>query len=103
MDTQIGNDPESEDEWAIDVIRSHTGSGEDTIFEILWKSGDVMWLPPPLPLYQIRHLQALEAYLELMGVNNASALPIGTGKPPQEDPQVFLGAMTIGPPFSNSP
>jgi hypothetical protein len=47
--------------------------------------------------YQIRHLQALDAYLELMGVDDASKLVAGKGKPPQEDPQVFLGAMSLGP------
>jgi hypothetical protein len=61
------------------------------VFEILWKSGDVTWMP----LYQIRHLQALETYLELMGINDASKLPAGKGNPPQEDPQVFLGAMVL--------
>ena len=63
MDTQIGGGPTSDDEWAVDKIKSHAGSGEESIFEILWKSGDVTWMP----LYQIRHLQALEIYLELMG------------------------------------
>ena len=44
MDTQIGNGPGTNDEWAVQRIRSHAGSGEDAIFEILWKSGDVTWL-----------------------------------------------------------
>jgi hypothetical protein len=91
MDTQIGGGPDLEDEWAVDVIRSHSGSGETSIFEIKWKSGDVTWMP----FYQIRHLQAFDAYLELMGVDNASKLVAGKGKPPQDDPQVFLGVMSL--------
>jgi Integrase zinc binding domain len=91
MDTQIGGNPDVEDEWAVELIRSHAGSGENAIFEIKWKSGDITWMP----YYQIRHLQALDAYLELMGVNAASELVTGKGKPPQEDPQVFMGAMSL--------
>ena len=48
-----------------------------------------------MPYYQIEHLQALEAYMELLEVDHISKLPIGKGKPPPEDPQVFLGALTI--------
>ena len=91
MDTQLGDGPNTEDEWAVDRIRSHAGIGEGSVFEILWKSGDVTWMP----FYQIRHLQALETYLELMGVENASKLPAGKGKPPSDDPQVFLGGLSI--------
>ena len=95
MDTQIGDGPDTEDEWAVELIRSHAGSRENSIFEILWKSGDVTWMP----YYQIRHLQALDTYLELMGVDSASKLATGKGKPPQEDPQVFIGAVTLCPPL----
>lgn len=87
MDTQIGESPDSEDEWAVDIIKTHAGAGEDSIFEILWKSGDTTWMP----YYQIKHLQALDAYLELMGADNVSKLVTGKGKPPRDDPQVFLG------------
>ena len=77
----------------MDKIQTHAGSGEDSIFEILWKSGDVTWLP----YYQIKHLQALETYLELMGVEHTSQLITGKGKPPQENPQIFLGAISLSP------
>jgi len=89
MDTQIGDGPDMEDEWAVNLIQSHAKSGEDSIFKIKWKSGDVTWLP----YYQIRHLQALNAYLDLLGVKNAAELPLGKGSPPWEDPQIFLGAI----------
>ena len=70
MDTQIGDGPATENEWAMDMIWSHAGSGEDPIFEVMWKSGDITWML----FYQIRHLQALDAYLELMGVDSTSKL-----------------------------
>jgi hypothetical protein len=91
MDTQIGGDPDSGDEWAVNKIKSHAGSGEESTFEILWKSGDVTWMP----YYQIEHLQALEVYLELLEVDHISKLTTGKGKPPLDDPQVFLGALRI--------
>ena len=91
MDSQLGNTPDADDEWAVEKILTHAGSGVDASFKILWKSGDVTWLP----YYQIQHLQALESYLELLGIDNASKLPSGKGKPPQEDPQVFLGALSL--------
>ena len=87
MDTQLGDGPDSNDEWAVDRIQSHAESGENAVFEILWKSGDLTWMP----YHQIKHLPALEVYLELMGTDDISKLTAGKGKPPQ-DPQVFLGA-----------
>ena len=90
MDTQLGSSPGTEDEWAVEKMLSHAGSGEDTIFEIKWKSGDVTWLP----YEQIKHLPAFEEYLDLLGVDNVSKLKAGTGNPPPDDPQVFLGALT---------
>jgi hypothetical protein len=50
-----------------------------------------------MPLYQIKHLPALNT--ELNGVSDMSKLPVGNGKPPQEDPQVFLGAISLRPSF----
>lgn len=93
LDTQIGDTPEIEGEWAVDRILSHAGSKADTIFEIKWKSRDVTWLP----YYQITHLQALTEYLDLLGERNIHKLPKGTGKPPREAPQLFLGAVALGP------
>ena len=92
MDTQLSGADDG-DEWAVDRILSHSGSRTDASFEILWKSGDVTWLP----YYQITHLQALTDYLELLGVRKVAKLPKGTGRPPQDDPQVFVGSITIAP------
>jgi hypothetical protein len=91
MDTQIGDITETDGEWAVDKILSHHGAKADALFEIKWKSGDVTWLP----YYQITHLQALTDYFELLGTTRISNLPPGTGTPPAEDPQVFIGALTI--------
>ena len=95
MDTQLGSIPETEGEWAVDRILSHAGPKNDPVFEIKWKSGDITWLP----YYQISHLQALTDYLDLFGVIKVSKLPKGTGKPPHEDPQIFLGAVLLVPPI----
>ena len=88
MDTQLGNSPETEGEWAVDRILSHASSKSNSIFEVKWKTGDVTWLP----YYQVAHLQALTDYLDLLGVTRISNFPKGIGSPPRTDPQVFLGA-----------
>jgi hypothetical protein len=88
MDTQVVGDT-LDDEWAVDHIKSHSGAKTDATFEIQWKSGDVTWLP----YYQITHLQALTDYLGLLGVKQISKLPNGHGRPPLDDPQVFLGSI----------
>jgi hypothetical protein len=44
-----------------------------------------------MPYFQIQGLQALLSYLEVLGFNSISELTTGKGKPPQNDPQVFLG------------
>jgi hypothetical protein len=74
MDTQLAGEDDG-DEWAVDRILSHHGSGTEATFEILWKSGDVTWLP----YYQITHLQALTDYLELLKVRKIAKLPKGLG------------------------
>ena len=99
MDTQIGGTPDTEGEWAVDRILSHAGSKMDSVFEIKWKSGDITWLP----YYQITHLQALTDYLDLLGESHIRNLPRGTGKPPQEDPQLFTGSLTFIPHHVTSP
>ena len=86
MDTQVAL-TEDDEEWAVDRIRSHHGSRTDASFEIVWKSGDVTWLP----YYQITHLQALTDYLELLGVKKIAKLPQGSRRPPQDDLKYSLG------------
>ena len=96
MDTQVGNTPETEGEWVVERILSHAGARKDSVFEIKWKSGDISWLP----YYQITHLQALTDYLDLFGESKINNLPKGTGKPPQDDPQIFLGYVSLSFPFT---
>ena len=48
-----------------------------------------------MPYYQIKHLQALSDYFELLGIQNISELPKGKGSLPQEDPQIFLGSVSM--------
>ncbi|KAF9492590.1 hypothetical protein BDN71DRAFT_1358823, partial [Pleurotus eryngii] len=64
LDTQVFEIDNSDPEWAVDEIISHLGRGAQTLFELKWKSGDKTWLP----LHQIQHLQALQAYLDVYGV-----------------------------------
>ena len=99
MDTQLGVSPDAEDEWAVDLIRTHARAGEDSTFEILWKSGDVTWMP----YFQIKELQALETYMELLGVEEIAKLPEGKGNLPREDPQVFVGSLDYDSTQLNSP
>ena len=91
MDTQLTLGEGSEGEWAVDKILAHSGSGEESIFQIKWKAGDITWLP----YYQITHLDALPIYLDLLGVDSISKLPKGQGTPPKDDPQNFIGSISL--------
>ena len=81
-------------EWTVDRILSHAGSRENSVFEVRWRAGDVTWLP----YEKISDLQALTAYLDLLGFDRIADLPLGDGKPPQDDPQVYLGNLTCAHP-----
>ncbi|EMD40320.1 hypothetical protein CERSUDRAFT_36654, partial [Gelatoporia subvermispora B] len=71
LDSQIADLEERDGEWAIDTIINHRGSGTNATFEARWKSGDITWVP----YSTISGLDALRAYLELLGIENISALP----------------------------
>jgi hypothetical protein len=89
LDSQVleSKDQELEVEWAVEKISLYVSSGNDLIFEVLWRSGDSSWLPKN----QVEHLTALEEYCDAMGVKNLLELLIRLGKPPHDDPQVFSG------------
>jgi hypothetical protein len=87
LDDQISNEVDPEGEWAVESILSHSGSQENALFEIKWRSGDITWMP----YFQVSGLQALVSYLEVLGISSISELTTGKGEPPQGDPQVFLG------------
>jgi len=93
LDMQVLHfDDEWEPEWTVSKIRSHSGAGEDAIFKVEWKAGDVTWLP----YADISHLDALAEYLDLIGVTNINNLPDGSGTPPSDDPQPLLGQVSLG-------
>ncbi|OCH83805.1 hypothetical protein OBBRIDRAFT_696788, partial [Obba rivulosa] len=64
LENQVFDLEDPENEWAIDKFIGHQGSGDSTIFEALWKSGDRTWVP----LASVAHTDALRAYLEAAGV-----------------------------------
>ncbi|KDQ33810.1 hypothetical protein PLEOSDRAFT_1025647, partial [Pleurotus ostreatus PC15] len=61
----------SNSEWSAKEIRSHSGSGMNAIFEIVWPTGDVTWLP----YHQIEGLNVFKRYLEEWGVAHIADLP----------------------------
>lgn len=91
LDSQVMELEIQDNEWAIDRIRSHAGKGSDAIFETIWKSGDVTWVP----YSTLANLEALTTYLDLLGVDDISHLGEGSGRPPLDDPQVYLGSMAL--------
>ena len=80
LDSQIEYLGSTEGEWMIEHIRTHAGQGPGALFEILWKSGDVTWLP----YEQISKSAALQDYLEALGVQRIRNLPKGPGTPPKD-------------------
>ncbi|KAF8875585.1 hypothetical protein BD779DRAFT_1476020 [Infundibulicybe gibba] len=91
--SQIGGTETTDQEWTIDRIVGHEGSRESARFRVLWKSGDVTWLP----YHQIRTTEALQAYFELIGVSNITDVPTGNLTLTKEvsDPQVSLGHIDL--------
>jgi hypothetical protein len=87
LDTQLGNADTSEGEWAVDAVETHAGAKENAVFLVRWKSGDKTWLP----YYQITHLNALSEYFELQEINGIEYLREGTGRPPKDDLQNYIG------------
>ncbi|KAI0066377.1 hypothetical protein BV25DRAFT_1771488, partial [Artomyces pyxidatus] len=61
---------EAASEWAVERILSHSGQGIDAQFEICWTTGDVTWAS----YHEIKHLEALKAYCEAMGISHARFL-----------------------------
>jgi len=90
-DDQLSQDETHTGEWAVERIISHVDSGTNSTFEIQWASGDVTWLPYD----QISDLPALNTYLDLLGFDDISNLPKGNGEPPKNDPQAYLGTVSI--------
>lgn len=77
-------------EWAVDEIVAHVGQKADSIFQMKWKSGDLTWMP----YRDVVRLDALQAYLELLGVEGITGLPEGNGVLPAAA-EVFVGSIEI--------
>ncbi|KAG1850407.1 hypothetical protein F4604DRAFT_1515413, partial [Suillus subluteus] len=58
------------EEWSVAWITNHQGSGTDTLFKIVYSTGDKVWLP----YHQVSRLEALVQYLEALGVPGVSHL-----------------------------
>jgi hypothetical protein len=57
-------------EWSVDEILAHKWDKNKLSFQIRWNLGDSTWEP----LQSCKDLQALDAYLELMGIKDPCAL-----------------------------
>lgn len=85
---QLNPEEHLERKWAVDKILAHAGSKTEARFKILWKAGDITWLP----YAQIAHLNTLKEYLELFNISDIHSLPPGTEYiPPELDSQLLLG------------
>ncbi|KAG6812123.1 hypothetical protein H0H93_013997, partial [Arthromyces matolae] len=91
LDEQVVEPEQHPTEWAADKIISHSGSKASALFEVLWKSGDKTWLMKS----QVEDLELLQPYMDAIGIDSIGNLPVGTGKPPTNDPQVFSGSLII--------
>ncbi|KAG5725093.1 hypothetical protein E4T56_gene10261 [Termitomyces sp. T112] len=75
-------------EWAAECIVAHHGARTKAMFEVLWKAGDRSWMT----YEQVKELNLLEPYLELLGYEKIEELiDVRTGKPPLDDLQIILG------------
>ncbi|KAM5538958.1 hypothetical protein V8D89_007379 [Ganoderma adspersum] len=92
-------------EWDIDHILLHVGHSSEAKFEVQWSTRDVTWVPHA----NIRHLQALTEYLEVLGVPNTGKLrdaPMSinqgsTAQPDNETPSLAVGAIRVLLPRDN--
>ena len=49
-----------------------------------------------MPYHTVKHLEPLAQYLTAHGVSRIEDLAEGAGHPPQDDPQVWVGAISVG-------
>ncbi|PSS18923.1 hypothetical protein PHLCEN_2v3139 [Hermanssonia centrifuga] len=89
--SQVAELEDQDNEWMIDKFNAHRGSGSSAIFEAVWRSGDRTWVPYDT----VKHLLAFNEYLTAQGVSEVKSLPEGSGSPPQDDPQIYLGCMVL--------
>ena len=58
-------------EWLVEEILAHKWDKNNLLFHVRWNMGDTTWEP----LQACHELQALDNYLQLIGVNDVSHLP----------------------------
>ncbi|EJD36812.1 hypothetical protein AURDEDRAFT_38100, partial [Auricularia subglabra TFB-10046 SS5] len=71
---QLGQLPgfkDTSDDWTVTDITRHAGRGRELLFEVTWNTGQVTWER----LREVKHLAALESYLQAMGVDKPRDLP----------------------------
>lgn len=68
---------------------SHAGSKSDSVFKILWKSGDKIWIS----FSEIADMNLLDPYLEAQGAESIADLGLGSGNLPCDDPQIFVACL----------
>ncbi|KAL5476653.1 hypothetical protein ACEPAI_2839 [Sanghuangporus weigelae] len=56
-----------------------------------WKAGDHTWLP----YKKVKHLEALNTYLEVLGVDSIENLPMGNDEPDTDDPQITVHTIRV--------
>ena len=87
------SDPKDADshEWPVARIVSHSGSRQNAMFEVLWKAGDITWLPYD----SVAHLEPLKMYFEALGIDSIDQLPDQPAPPTEDDPQVLLSLLHL--------
>ncbi|EJD49257.1 hypothetical protein AURDEDRAFT_30241, partial [Auricularia subglabra TFB-10046 SS5] len=58
-------------EWVVNEITDHYGRGRELLFEVHWNTGHVTWER----VREVKHLSALQDYLQVMGVKSVADLP----------------------------
>jgi hypothetical protein len=70
---QITGLGEGSGEFLVNKITSHFGKGNSAWFKLLWQSGDRTWLQ----YTTIKHLAAMDDYLENIAADSIDSLPLG--------------------------
>ncbi|EGO04743.1 hypothetical protein SERLA73DRAFT_26917, partial [Serpula lacrymans var. lacrymans S7.3] len=64
LESQLSEQDDADKQWAIDKIMGHKGVRDNAIFEVLWKAGDITWVP----YAKIEYLEALKEYFTTLGI-----------------------------------
>ncbi|KAL5476918.1 hypothetical protein ACEPAI_3104 [Sanghuangporus weigelae] len=89
--SQVTGLDDNTNEWIVESIDAHYGKGPNALFKIVWKAGDHTWLP----YEKIKHLEALNTYFEVLGIDSVEKLPMGSEEPDTDDPQITLSTISI--------